>query len=396
MAEVEERRLAARNVLYLGFVSLFADLSSQMVYPLVPEFLASLGASKAVIGVIEGIAESTASLFRTVFGTWSDKAGKRKIFMLIGYGLSALSKPFLYIAWTWQVVLGVRFSDRVGKAIRTPARDALISTSVASEKRGKAFGFQRAMDRLGAVGGPLLAMLVLYVFRESARKVQLVFLFSVLPGLLALVFIPFAKETALEASKKAGGAKSGLASAPFISFLVACVVFTLGNSSNAFLVLKAREAGLSVALIPAIWALYNVVCTVSSPIFGTLSDKVGRAPLIVTSFIYYSVVYLLLGLATSLWAVWALFAAYGVYYGLSEGAFRAYVADLVEPGYRASAYGILNTGTGLALIPASVIFGGLWDAFGSRWAFFASAGFSMLGFLVFLASLALSGRRGAK
>jgi MFS family permease len=393
MSEDEAAATGTRNVVALGMVSLFTDLSSQMIYPLVPEFLAGMGVAKTIIGLIEGIAESTAALLRTVFGGWSDRVGKRKAFIYLGYGLSAISKPFLYLAHSWPPVLGVRFADRVGKAARTPARDALLSTSVSLRRRGTAFGFHRAMDRVGAVGGPLLALLVLHLFADNENRVRMVFLFSFIPAALALVFVPFARETA-EKIKTAGAAKtSGLKSPAFIVFLVASVVFTLGNASNAFLILKAREAGLAVAMIPLIWVLYNIVCAVSSPIFGALSDRTGRAPVLVASFIYYAVIYLLFGIAGALWAVWALFAAYGVYYGLSNGVFRAYVADLVEPEYRATAYGIFNTGVGLALVPASIIFGAVWDSFGSKWAFFVAAGLSMVGFIIFLASLRLRRER---
>ncbi len=393
MEKPNRQENASRNVFYLGLVSLFTDLSSQMIYPLVPAFLAGMGVSNTIIGVIEGVAESTASLLRTVFGRWSDRLGQRKLFIFIGYGLSAVSKPFLYLANSWPTVLAVRFSDRVGKAVRTPARDALISTSVSVKRKGLAFGFHRAMDRTGAIGGPLLAMLVLHLFAGRADKERLVFLFSVIPALLALVFILFAKETAAQVRTQDAGRVSGMGSPAFIVFLVASIFFSLGNASNAFLILKAREAGLSMALVPGIWVFYNIFCTVSSPVFGSLSDRVGRAPVIMVSFIYYAVVYALFGISQSLWQVWALFGAYGIYYGLSEGVFRAYIADLVQPQYRATAYGIFNTGIGLALVPASIIFGAIWDAFGSRWAFFTSAGFSLLGFVIFMASLMINSRR---
>jgi MFS family permease len=382
-----------RNVVALGMVSLFTDLSSQMIYPLIPEYLAGLGVAKAIIGLIEGVAESAASLLRTVFGRWSDKAGKRKSFIYLGYGLSAISKPFLYLAHSWPPVLAVKFADRVGKAARTPARDALLSTSVSAAKRGTAFGFHRAMDRLGAVGGPLLALLLLHLFSGSDDRVRLVFLFSFIPAALALVFVPFARETVRQVRAAEAPKTSGLWSARFVVFLIASIVFTLGNASNAFLILKAREAGLAVTMIPAIWVLYNIVCTISSPIFGSLSDRVGRESVIIASFVYYAVIYFLFGIAGALWAVWTLFAAYGIYYGLSGGVLRAYIADLVEPDYRATAYGIYNTGIGLALVPASIIFGAVWDSFGSKWAFIVSAGFSMLGFVVFLVSLGSKRKR---
>jgi len=381
---IAKKRLG-RNVVSLGFVSLFTDLSSQMIYPLIPEFLVSIGATKLIIGAIEGIAEATASLLRTVFGRLSDKMKKRKLFIFLGYGFSALSKPFLYTANAWTTVLAVKFADRVGKAARTPARDALISTSVDPSIKGKAFGFHRAMDRVGAIGGPLLAMLVLTLFNNNVR---LVFLFSVIPGLTALFFIQFARETTVNRERETSEEKRGaLRNTSFIVFLISIIIFQLGNSSNAFLILKARETGLAVRLIPVIWIVYNGVCTVASPIFGSLSDKIGRKPVIVISFIYYAIIYALFGFAHQLWMVWVLFGAYGVYYGLSNGIFRAYIADLVEPENRATAYGLFNTGIGLALFPASLIMGTLWDIYGSKWAFIVSAGLSLLGFLIFIMSL---------
>ncbi|RKX78691.1 MAG: hypothetical protein DRP87_05545 [Spirochaetes bacterium] len=221
--EARPGKKLGRNVVSLGMVSLFTDLSSQMVYPLVPTFLDLLGASPAILGLIEGIAESTASIFRTVFGFFSDKLKKRKHFITIGYGLSSVSRPFLYVAGSWATVLGVRFADRVGKAVRTPARNALISTSIDPSIRGKAFGFHRAMDRIGAIGGPLLAMLILsllpYADSEPVRALKLTFLISVIPCVLALIFIRFARETKIEVKQKEK--RRGLCSMlPLSSFLL--------------------------------------------------------------------------------------------------------------------------------------------------------------------------------
>ncbi len=384
MSIIKKERRFSRNVISLGFVSLFTDLSSQMIYPLIPEFLVSIGATRAIIGIIEGIAEATASLLRTVFGRLSDRMKRRKLFIFLGYGFSAISKPFLYLANAWTTVLAVKFADRVGKAARTPARDALISTSVDPASKGIAFGFHRAMDRIGAVGGPLLAMLILALSNDNVR---LVFLLSVVPGVMALFFIQFTKETAFkDKNVKSEGKGGSLRNTSFIIFLISIIVFQLGNSSNAFLLLKARETGLAVTLIPVIWIVYNLVCTVTSPIFGSLSDKIGRKPVIVISFIYYAFIYALFGFADRVWMVWILFGAYGVYYGLSAGVFRAYIADLVHPENRATAYGVFNTGIGLALFPASLIMGSLWDMFGSKWAFLTAAGLSLLGFLIFIIS----------
>lgn len=377
-----------KNIILLGMVSLFTDLSTQMIYPLIPEFLVSIGARKALIGIIEGIAESTASLFRPVFGRLSDKLRKRKLFIYLGYGLSTVSKPFLFFANTWPTVLFIKFFERMGKASRTPARDALISTSVSTLKKGKAFGFHRAMDRIGAIGGPIIAMLILFFFNNNVR---LVFLLSVVPAAVAIFFIKFVRETAPGKDTSANiKQKSSLRNMPFVLFLVSIIIFNLGNSSNAFLILKAREEGLVIFLIPVIWIVYNIFCSLSSPLFGTLSDKVGRKPIIITSFIYYSIIYFLFAISDSLWSVWVLFGAYGIYYGLSDGIFRAYIADLVNCDQRATAYGLFNTGIGLALFPASIIMGIVWDIYGSRWAFIISSLFSLLGFLIFLTSLIIS------
>ena len=379
-----------RNVLALGAVSLFTDLSSQMVYPLIPTFLAALGVSPAILGLIEGIAESTASLFRTVFGRMSDKLKKRKIFIIFGYGLSAISRPFFYIASHWTTVMAIRFSDRIGKAARTPSRDALISTSIHPSIKGKAFGFHRAMDRVGAIGGPLLAMLVLYLLRDTMSELNALkttFLISVIPGLISLIFIKFTKETKFIAKTIGEKKKTAMRNAPFIIFLVANTFFALGNSSNAFLILKAQEVNIATFLIPILWVVYNIACTISSPILGSLSDKIGRKPIIATSFIYYTIVYILFGFAKQAWMIWVLFAAYGIFYGLSNGIFRAYVADIVEEENRATAYGVLNTVIGISLLPASVLMGLLWTKFSSQIAFIVAAGFGIVGFIVFLISL---------
>ncbi len=371
-------------------VSLFTDLSSQMVYPLIPMFLAALGVSPAILGLIEGIAESTSSLFRTVFGRMSDKLQKRKIFIIFGYGLSAVSRPFFYIVSHWTTVMVIRFADRIGKAARTPSRDALISTSIHPSIMGKAFGFHRAMDRIGAIGGPLLAMLVLYLLRDTMSELNALkttFLISVIPGFIALIFIKFAKETKAITKVMEKKKRTAMLNAPFILFLVANAFFALGNSSNAFLILKAQELDIAIFLIPILWVVYNIVCTISSPILGSLSDKVGRKPIIVTSFIYYAIIYVLFGFANHAWMVWVLFAAYGIFYGLSDGIFRAYVADIVEEENRATAYGVLNTVIGIFLLPASVLMGLVWTQFSSQIAFIVAAGLGMVGFIIFLVSL---------
>lgn len=367
-----------RNVFLLGMVSLFTDLSSQMIYPLVPQFLTELGASKSIIGIIEGLADATASLFRVVFGRWSDRIGKRKWFVFAGYGVATLAKPFLYLATVWGHVLAVRFMDRLGKAVRNPARDALISASVPAEKRGQAFGRHRAMDKIGAFGGPLIAMGILALSPDNLR---LVFLLAVVPGLLALGFIPFVREHAFSPSQKTSSAPL-TASAGFRWFLLANLIFSLGNSSNAFLLLKASDTGIAVMWLPVLWMLYNAVSAISSPILGKLSDQVGRRKLIFVSFMVYALLYAGFAVADQAWQIWTLFAAYGIYYGLSNGIYKAYIADLVPQEQLGSAYGLYTTVIGIALFPASLIAGVIWDGYGSGWTFGLSAAFALLALLI--------------
>ena len=373
----------SRNILLLGFISLFSDISSQMVYPLLPLFLKSLGTTVLFIGLIEGIAEATAALFKTIAGRLSDLWQKRKAFVLAGYGLSNLVKPLLFWAGNWHQVLTIRFVDRLGKATRNPPRDALIAGSVDKSQRGKAFGWHLAMDRAGALLGPLLALLILYYAPENLR---LVFLLSIIPGAIAIALVFWVKEkvNSKPTTKEAFKTKQLYQNRPFMIFWVACMIFTLGNSSNAFLILKAQELKFSAWQMVLLWTLYNGVCTLAAPLLGNLSDRIGRRSLIAISYLYYALLYVLFAFANAAWMMWALFAAYGVYYGLSKGIFKAYIADLIPDHLRATAYGVFNTGLGLVLLPASLLMGGIWSEVSSQWAFLVSAGLSLVGFMVFL------------
>ncbi|MDX2285890.1 MAG: MFS transporter [Bacteroidia bacterium] len=374
--------LRNRNLLLLGLVSLFTDLSSQMIYPYLPLLLTELGANKSVIGLIEGIAEATAALLKSVSGRLADRSGRRKGFVLGGYSLSAFAKPALYLAAAWWQVLAVRFLDRTGKALRNPARDALIAGSVPAADRGSAFGLHRAMDRIGALGGPLLALAVLAAWPGDLR---MVFLWSAVPAFIAVALIPFVREAAAAARQPAAGPSGTrilLGSRPFRLFLLANLLFSLGNASEAFLILKAEESGVPPLHLPLLWVMYNAVCVLLAPAMGRLSDRIGRMRVILISFAWFSGVYALFGSADQAWQIWMLFALYGVYYGLSDGVYRAYLADLAAPELRASAYGLFSTATGLALLPASLLMGTLWDQYGSQIAFYAAAGCSAAGMLV--------------
>lgn len=379
-----QKKKASKNIYILGFVSLFTDISSQMINPLIPQFLVNLGATTSLIGIIEGIAESTASIFKSYFGKLSDKIQNRKKFIFFGYGLSTLSKPFLFLSSIWSHVLMVKFMERMGKAMRSPARDALIAESVPKDKRGEAFGFHRAMDRAGALLGPLVAMLILYF---APNNIRLVFLFAGVPALIAVLFIPFVREIKKNQITIIENSSDSIATnKAFIFFLTGNVVFTLGNSSNAFLLLKATESGIGIALIPLLWMIYNFVSMVSAPIFGKLSDKIGRASIISISFLYYSFIYMAFAFFTSQLSISILFGAYGIYYGLSAGVYKAYISDLVSSNKRGTAFGIFEMAIGLALLPASIIMGYIWELFGSQYAFYTSAIFSLLGFIIVIFS----------
>lgn len=377
------------NVVALGLVSLFQDISSEMIYPLLPLFLANvLGADKAVIGLIEGIAESTASLLKVFSGWLSDRSGRRKAWTIGGYSLSALVKPAVSLATAWPFVLAVRFLDRVGKGIRTAPRDALLAASTPVESRGRAFGLHRAMDTAGAVAGPLLAYTLLPIFGGDYRPV---FALTLIPGLISIALLIFlVRERRVKASQEERQ-KLQISLAPFDRqfklFLVAVVVFTLGNSSDAFLILRADATGISNVQIPLLWLVFNIVYALASTPAGELSDRIGRRAVIIGGYVVFAVVYLGFAAASAAWHVWFLFAAYGLYYGLTEGVQRAYAADLVPPHLRGTAFGVYHTLTGLALFPASVIAGWLWQAIGVPAPFFYGAAMSGLAVAIFAFAL---------
>jgi MFS family permease len=361
----ESKGPLSRNVKALAAVSLLTDAASEMIYPLLPLFLSSvLGASASVIGTIEGFAESTASMLKLVSGWWSDRAGRRKPFVVAGYGLAALVRPLMGLAQApWQALV-VRLSDRTGKGIRTSARDALLADSALPSLRGRAFGFLRAGDNAGAVIGPLVAWVMLEL---GAVPLRTVFLWAALPGVLAVVvLVALVKERPLLQSQLRAGSPAALLAerrlgAPFWRYLVVLLVFTLGNSTDAFLLLRASQLGVATALVPILWAAFSLVKAVCSTPGGALSDRIGRRPVIVAGWALFAVVYLLFGRATTAWQAWALFTVYGVSLGITESVEKALVADLVPAAHRGAAYGWYNFVIGIGSLPASVVFGIVWD-----------------------------------
>ena len=365
-----------RNVLALATVSFFTDASSEMIYPLLPLFLtATLGASATFVGAIEGAADSVSALLKLGSGWLSDRTRRRKPLVVAGYTLASAVRPLIAISQTAVHVLLIRVTDRVGKGIRGAPRDALIADSVDPALRGRAFGFHRAADHAGAVVGPLIAYVLMSRMDVGVRTI---FWLAAIPAALAVITLIVAvREPAPSAPLAAQAHPAPPApqapTAPlgprFFAYLAVLLLFTLGNSSDAFLLLRATELGVGAALLPVLWAMLHLVKSVSSTPGGTLSDRRGRKPVIVAGWIVYALVYLMFGHATDAWQVWVLFAVYGVYFGLTEGVERALVADLVAPSRRGAAFGWYNLAIGLGALPASVIFGTIYDRFGAFAAF---------------------------
>jgi MFS family permease len=386
------------NIFFLGLVSFLTDVSSEMIFTLLPLFLANiLGVATVIIGFIEGVAESTASLINIFSGWLSDRLGKRKSLAVIGYGLSTVVKPFMYVTTTWGLVLGVRFVDRFGKGIRTAPRDALLADSVSAEERGKGFGFHRAMDTSGAALGIFAAAAVVFLFQRGTLELvrntyQWLVLIGLIPAVLSLFIFFFVREARNSSSPKnhsevdrsSQDTKAGLDNR-FKLFLGIMFLFTLGNSSDAFLILRAQNLGNCVLYILLMLILFNIVYSSVSIPAGMLSDKLGRRRIIVLGWLVYAATYLGFAVASASWQIWLLFAFYGVYYGLAEGVARAFVADLVPEDRRGTAYGLFHGIVGVSLLPASVIAGWLWQAISPAAPFYFGAGLAflaMLGMLV--------------
>ncbi|MFC2001865.1 MFS transporter [Chloroflexota bacterium] len=392
VADTSRKRIwgLSPNVFFLGVVSLLTDVSSEMIFTLVPLFLCNvLGATTTVVGLIGGLSESTDAIFRIFSGRISDKIRKRKYLAVLGYGFSTLVKPFMYLATTWGVVLAVRFGDRVGKGIRSSPRDALIADSLAAGERGKGFGLHRAMDTFGAVMGLSIAAVIIYVVQRgelelSLRTYQWLVLVGVVPAVLAvmvlLIFVCERRRQPLSVNAETVlVAKSAVSfDARFKIFLAVMAVFTLGNSSDFFVILRAQNMGSNVLHITLMLVLFNVAYAFVSIPAGVLSDRLGRRYVIALGWVIYALVYLGFAVATSLWQIWLLFACYGIYYGIVEGVARAFVADLVPEERRGTAYGLFYGVVGLTLLPASLIAGWLWEAINPATPFYFGAGLALV------------------
>ncbi len=387
-------RQLPRNVWAVGFTSFFMDISSEMVINILPLFLANvLGVQTAVIGFIEGVAEATASILKLFSGWLSDKLGGRKWLAVLGYALSAVTKPFFYIANSWGVIAGVRWADRAGKGIRTAPRDALVADSVTKKTRGLAYGFHRAMDTAGAMLGLIIAAVVVWLAQAttldlSKSTFQAIVLISLVPAFLAVLsLVVGAKDAAVKSQRAAPKFSLRGMGRPFNVFVIIVSLFTLGNSSDAFLVLRAQNLGVSVIGILVMLAVFNLVyASVSTPA-GSLSDRIGRRRLIIGGWLVYAAIYFGFALAQKGWQVWLMYAAYGLYYGMAFGTANAMVADLVPESRRGTAFGTYHAVIGILAFPASLIAGVLWQGVGAWKGFGASAPFLFGGSLALIAAL---------
>lgn len=410
-----ERKIAgvSRTVFLLGIVSFLTDVSSEMLIPIVPQFLSfALGASPAIIGLIEGIAESTASILRVYAGYLADKFGRPKLLTVIGYGLSAISKPFYIVSSSWSHVLAIRFADRFGKGIRSAPRDVLIADTTPDAERGRAFGLHRAMDTAGAMMGPLIvALLVMFLFGreflmqpgERHRAIyHTIFIAAAVPAVLGwLVLSIFVKER--RRPPLFPGEGPGVRSRPEIKlsaldkrfriFLAIVMLFSIGNSSDAFLVLRATSGPIRMDFLTFLWVyvVFNAFSAFVSLRSGIVSDRIGRKPLIVLGWLIFSLVYFAMARVSTPTGIWVWFIVYGIYYGLTEGMLRAYAVDLAPAHLRGTAVGAYFTFTGVALLPASLIAGYLWNMFGPSAPFYYGAATSLVS-AVLLAALVRSER----
>jgi MFS family permease len=371
-----------KNIFFTGLTSFLTDTSVKMVYSVMPMFLLSIGASKTSLSLIEGIAESTASLLKSISGYWSDKIGKNKPFMLIGYGLSSLIMPLYAFTIAPVQVLFLRFAERVGKGIRTAPRDSLIANSVANGETGKSFGVQKAMDNMGAIVGPMLAFFLMLYFSNNYR---LVFILSGIPALLGILVIIFGIKDAR--NKKENLIKKfrfGDFNKKFYLFLFILFVFNLGNSTDALLMVKANEIGVKVVFIPLVYLITSIVSVALAIPIGTLSDKIGKERLLIGGFLIYAFVYFGFGMTKNVGVILMLFAMYGLYSAMTDGVQKAFISDIIDENKKGTGLGIYNALLGITLLPASLLAGYLYDHVNSDVPFYFGACMAVLSSILLL------------
>ncbi|MBI5885749.1 MAG: MFS transporter [Deltaproteobacteria bacterium] len=392
----------SKNVFVAGLVSLFMDISSEMIYPVLPLFMANvLGLNKAVIGLIEGAAEATASLLKVFSGYLSDRLGNRKGLMFAGYAFSTISRPVLALAGSWHQVFAYRIMDRFGKGVRTAPRDAIIAESTEPGYLGRAFSFHRAMDTVGAAIGPAIAFGALALFADGYRPV---FWLSVIPGIIAVLLVAFFIKEKSKARPTAGQVVQTVRPRltfkhfdwRFKAFVAIAALFALGNSSDVFLILRAEQLGVPTVMIPIVYLVFNLISAAVAVPAGIAADRFGKKRLIFAGFVLFAALYYGFAIASSTTHVWLLFACYGVFMGLTEGIQKAFLATVIPMDFKATAFGVYNTAIGLATLPASVIAGWLWETVSPAAAFYfgaiTAAGCAVF-FIVYMVAIRMDGER---
>lgn len=393
---ISETQKRSRNVFFVGLLSFFGGISQDIFSPILPIYLTTvLGFDKAFVGIAEGIVAASANVFKVVAGFFSDKLKKQKPIIFLGYFLSMISRPLLVFFISAVSVVGLRLLDGAGKGAKDPPKDVLIAGSAEKKVRGKNFGIARMLDTLGSVAGPLILFGLLYIFKDSATLYHNILLFAAVPLFVTLLVLIFKVKELPRIQSAASRPVNEFQpreklSSSFYIFLAVAILFTLGNSSDAFLILRARNLGVTLLEIPLVIALFNFIYALAAVPFGSLSDKIGRIPTMLIGWSAYALVYLGFGLASGASVIWLLYGLYGIYYATSEGVARAFVADMVGSGHRGRAFGIYGTSVGLATLPASFFAGFLWDKFGPQAPFYfgaAMAGLAAILLLLFLKRL---------
>jgi MFS family permease len=358
-----EKHSIFNNVFFIGLISFFGGISQDLIIPILPIYLANvLHLDKSFIGLTEGLVTSSASIFKVVSGYLSDKIRSRKSIVFVGYFLSMIGRPLLALTTSGGIVLALRFLDGIGKGIKDSPKDALIADSTEAKDRGKGFGIARAIDTLGSVVGPLVLFILLYLLKDNDLRYHYIFFIAAVPLFLTLAILQiYVRETPHKTKSVNDENTSYKLPRKFYAFLVIAVIFTLGNSSDTFLILRAQNVGVAVLAIPLVYALFNFFYALASIPLGSLSDRIGREKVIIIGWLAYTLAYLGFGLANESYQIWVLFAFYGIYYATTEGVAKALIADLIISEHRGKAYGIYNAVIGLVALPASIIAGFLWD-----------------------------------
>jgi len=378
-----EKKKGTGNVFYIGLLSFFGGISQDMFVPILPLYLANvLGFDKAFIGISEGLVTSGVSIFRFIAGFFTDKFGKKKPIIFLGYFFSLIARPLLALTSAGGAILGLRFLDGIGKGMKDTPKDALIADSTIVETRGRGFGIARALDTLGSVAGPIILFGLLYLFKDNLLQYHFILVATALPLFFTLAILVFKVRETPRPEKAAAEVVRVALPRRFYLFLGIMLLFSLGNSSDAFIILRAQNVGVTLLLIPLVYGLFNFVYAATSIPLGSLSDRIGREKVILLGWGAYALSYLGFAFADASYQIWLLFAFYGLYYATTEGVAKAFVADMVPADARGRAYGIYNTVVGLAALPASFIAGALWDRISPAAPFYYGAGISLVASLL--------------